>query len=79
MFYPLEHVRVGSKKLHQFVGGAQAHFLLANLREFVVADGAAHVPVNLGQLSNFIPGTGGVIKKECLDPLNLLQQPTELD
>ena len=54
MFYPLEHVRMSGEEFHQLVGSAQAHFLLAEVHEFTIVDGATHILVNLGQLSNLL-------------------------
>ena len=52
MFYPFEHVGVGSEKLHQFFAGAQPYFFLAQVHKLIVVNSAAHIEVNLGKLFN---------------------------
>ncbi len=73
MLYPLQHVGVGGKKLHHPVRGGEPHLLAPQLHQLIIINGAIHIPVNLRQLPDLIPGTGGIINKECLDPLHLLQ------
>jgi len=54
VFYPFEHIWVGGEEFHQLVGSAQAHCLLAEVHQFAIVDGATHILVNLGQLSNLL-------------------------
>jgi len=73
VFYPFEHVGVCSEKLHHFITGAQSHFLLTQFHELIIINSTTHIPVNLGEFSNFAPGPSRVIEKESSDPLNPLQ------
>jgi hypothetical protein len=46
--YPFEHVWMSGEKLHQFIAGAQMHFLLPKFHQFVLADSTTRVTINLG-------------------------------